>query len=74
MALSMKERNDKRAEKKLKRLKAKTLRKRDRIVRKYKNKPPAAGMDGAPIEKELGDLTKWFGREVKRIKAKYNVE
>lgn len=74
MALNMRERNAEKAEREFELLKAETLKKRDAVLEKYKNAPHPPGLDTDPAAKELGEVTKWFGREVKKIKARYGLE
>lgn len=74
MALNMRGRNAEKAEREFEALKAETLKKREAVQEKYKNAPHPPGLDTDPAEKELGEITKWFGREVKKIKARYGLE
>lgn len=79
MALSMKERNDGKAweayEKAGEKLKVEVMEKRKAIAEKYKNVPPPRyGMDGGQEQKELGEITKWFGQEVKKLREQYGIK
>lgn len=74
MALNMRERNTEKAEREFELLKAETLKKREAVLEKFKNVPHPPGLDTDPAAKELGEVTKWFGREVKKIKARYGLE
>lgn len=77
MASSMKERNGRKAweayEKAGEKLKAEAVRKREAVEEKYRDAPHPPGLDTDPAEKELGEVTKWFGQEVKRLREKYGI-
>ena len=73
MDLSMREKGVK-AEIEFERLKAETLEKRDAVLQKYKNAPHPAGLDTDPAAKELGEITRRFSQELKKLKQNYNVE
>ena len=75
----MKERNDKKAWKKYekagKKLMAETMKKRKAIEKKYANvKQFQYGIDGSPGEKELGEVTKWYGEELKKLREQYGIK
>lgn len=75
MALSMKEQRNKKAyERAAQKLKKETLRKREEVERKYKDVPHPTGLDTDPAEKELGEVTHWFGQEIKRLRKKYSIK
>lgn len=79
MVSSMKERNDKKAwakyEKAGKKLMAKVMKKRKAIEKKYANvEQPQYGMDGSPGEKELSEVTKWYGSEIKKLREQYGIK
>lgn len=79
MALNMKDRNDKKAwakyKKAAKELMAEAMKKRMAIEEKYaKTEQPQYGMDGSPGEKELGEVTEWYGKELKKLREKYGIK
>lgn len=79
MASGMKERNDKKAwaryEKAGKKLMAEVVKKRKVIEKKYKTaEQPRYGLDGSPEEKELGEVTKWYGKEIKKLREQYGIK
>ena len=79
MALSMKERNDGKAweayEKAGEKLKAEVMEKRKAIAQKYKNvQPTRYGMDGGQEQKELGEISRWFGQEVKKLREQSGIK
>lgn len=79
MASSMKERNDKKAwakyEKAGKKLMAEAVKKRKAVEKKYANiRRTYYGLDGSPGEKELGEVTKWYARELKKLRERYGIK
>lgn len=79
MALNMKDRNDKKAwakyEKAAKKLMTEAMKKRKAIEKKYaKTGQPQYGMDGSPGEKEFGEVTKWYGEEIKKLREQYGIK
>lgn len=57
-----------------KKLSEKCMKKREKIISKYKDAPYVGGLDTSPDSKELGEVTKWFSKEVKKLRAKYGME
>lgn len=78
MGLSMKERNDKTVwaayEKEGQILIEEACRRREEISEKHKNDPHHPGMDGSPEAKEAGEVTRWFGREIKKLREKHGIK
>ncbi len=79
MALSMKERNDEKAwaayEKAGKKLMAEVMEKRKAVEKKYKDHVrPQYGLDGDPEARELKEINKWFGEEIKKLQNKHGIK
>lgn len=77
MDSDMKERNDKDSwlayEEDGKKLMEEALQKRDAVSEKYRNIPHPAGLDTDPSAKELCEVTKWFGKEIIKLKRKHGI-
>ena len=54
-------------------LKAEALRRREAVEKKYEGSPHPKGLDTDPAQKELGEVTHWFGQEAKRLREKYGI-
>lgn len=74
MVLNIKGRNAKKSRKEFEKLEAEVMRRRKVIEEKYKEVPYPPGLDTNPAEKELAEVSKYFSKEVKRIKSKYGIE
>lgn len=78
MDSSMKERNDKKAweayEQEAKKLAQEAYKRREEIARKHKQDIHPGGLGLSPEDKEAGQITKWFGREVKKLQQKYGIK
>ena len=74
MVLSMKDRNAKKYEKECDKLKKEVLRRRKEISDRHKNDPPMRGMGLSPEAQELNEVSKYFSKEIKRLKTKYGME
>lgn len=74
MGLSMNGRNDKGYRRECEKLQKEVLKRRRKIVEKHKNDPPVKGMATSPEAQELGEVSKYFSKEFKKIKAKYDIE
>lgn len=78
MALSMKERNGKKAwaayEKDFEKLQAEVLKRREEISERHKNDPPMKGMGISPEFQELGEVSKWFSQELKNLRKKHGIK
>lgn len=78
MVSAMKDRNDKKAwaayDRDSKKLMKKTLKKRSAVEKKYKDAPHPPGLDTDPAEKELGEVTKWYGQELKKLREKHGIK
>lgn len=78
MGLSIEEKNDKAtldaylAEGQ--RLIEETKKQVESLEEKYKDKPRNVGIDGDPEMEERREITRWFGREVKRLQTEYGIE
>lgn len=78
MDSNMKERNVKEAwsayEEDGKKLMAEAIKKRNLVLKKYENIPHPSGLDTDPSSKELGKITKWFGKEIVKLREKYGIK
>ncbi len=79
MDSGMKDQNDKKAwekyEKAAKKLMAEAIKKREAVEKKYANVPqPHYGLDGSPGEEERREITKWFAKELKKLREKYGIK
>ncbi len=78
MDSDMKERNDKDSwsvyEEDGKKLMEEALKKRDAVLEKYRNIPHPPGLDTDPSAKELHEVTKWFGKEIVKMKRKHGIK
>ncbi len=74
MVSSMKDRNARKYEKECEKLKQEVLRRRKKISKKHKNDIPVKGLGISPEFQELSEVSKYFAKEVKRIKSKYGIE
>ncbi|MCD7812128.1 MAG: hypothetical protein LUG91_09840 [Ruminococcus sp.] len=79
MALSMKDRNDKKAwsayEKEGKKLMEEVMKRRKAIEEKHTSSETTLyGLDGAPDEKELAEVTRWYGEELIKLRQKYGIQ
>ncbi len=78
MDFDMKERNDKDSwaayEEEGKKLIEETLKKKDAILRKYRNILYPSGLDTDPSAKELHEITKWFGKEILKLREKHGIK
>ena len=74
----MKDRNDKKAwsayEKEGQKLIKEAARRREAISEKYKNDKPDYGMGMTPEMEEASEVTKWFAREVEKLRKKYGIK
>ena len=44
------------------------------ILRKYRNILYPSGLDTDPSAKELHEITKWFGKEILKLREKYGIK
>lgn len=72
--MSMKDRNAKKYKKECDKLKKEVLRRRKEISDRHKNDPPMRGMGLSPEAQELNEVSKYFSKEIKRLKTKYGME
>ena len=71
MGSSMNDRNDKGYRRACKKLEKEVLKRREEIIKKHKNDPPVKGMALSPEAQELGEVSKYFAKEFKKIEEKY---
>lgn len=50
------------------------IEKKDAILRKYRNILYPSGLDTDPSAKELHEITKWFGKEILKLREKYGIK
>ena len=78
MDSSMKERNDKESwaayEEEGKKLMEEARKRRDAVLKKYEDTAYPPGLDTDPANQELGEVTKWFGEEIEKLRKKYGIE
>lgn len=78
MDLSMKDRNDKAAwaayEKEGRKLMKEAAKRREAISQKHKDDKPMMGLGISPELQEASEVTKWFGKEVKKLRKKYGIK
>lgn len=72
--MNMKGKNDKKYARDCEKLKEEVLKRRAEISERHKNDPPMKGMGISPEFKELGEVSKYFSKEFKKIKKKYGME
>lgn len=78
MDSNMKERNDKDSwsayEEDGKVLMKEALQKKNAVLEKYQNVPHPPGLDTDPSAKELSEITKWFGKEIIKLREKHGIK
>lgn len=50
------------------------IEKKDAVLRKYRNILYPSGLDTDPSAKELHEITKWFGKEILKLREKHGIK